>query len=224
LAGYWRGTATPADTQRTRAAEALVDSDGDLQLMVLHPTDLPDANPSFVLHGNICCEDHYEDRLVGTRYLDSRDSASQMRASLENGALVGRFEFRQQRWNFSLARSPAYDAPLSMALVAGVYSQTETSVFGVSSTLTLAVDAQGLVTGSHTNGCAYNGHIDIPDPTHNLMRFAIEVNGCGDSFTSSRRWNGKYEGLGLLKSDGHATALYHSLVGSTWSGPQLPAK
>jgi len=27
-----------------------------------------------------------------------------------------------------------------------------------------------------------------------------------------------------LKSDGQATALYHSLVGSTWSGPQLPAK
>jgi hypothetical protein len=215
---------TDTASPRPRFAEALVDSDGDLQLMVLQPTDLPDANPSFVVHGNVCCETSYEDRLRGKRYLETRDNPSQMRASVENGSLVGRFEFRQRRYDFNLSRSTVYDSPISYSRVAGVYSQTETSILGVSSTLTLAVDAQGLVTGSHTNGCAYNGRIDIPDPTHNLMRFDIEVSGCVDSFTSSRRWNGKYEGLGLLKPNGQSTALYHSLVGATWAGPQVPAK
>ena len=85
---------------------------------------------------------------------------------------------------------------------------------------TLAVDAQGSVTGSHSNGCAYNGRVQIPDPNHNMLRLDVEISGCG-GLTSSRSWNGKYEGLGMLKSGG---VLYHSLIGSTWFGPQAPAK
>lgn len=204
-------------------AEALVDSDGDVQLMVLERTDMAASDPAFVLHGNICCETQYDDRLTGKRYLVTRNDNARVKLSVSNGLLVGDFEFRRTRYDLSLARAAAYNTPLRLTQVAGVYVQTQSSLLG-SSTLTLAVDAGGQVTGSHSNGCAYNGRVSIPDPAHNMLRLEMEISGCRNTLTSASNWNGKYSGLGLLKSSVEGTVLYHTLVGQTWFGPLSPAR
>ena len=53
------------------------------------------------------------------------------------------------------------------------------------------------------------------------------MTGCGDAIGSSRQWNGKYEGVGLLLPDSpmpgtpsQADVFFHSAVGPTWLGPQ----
>ncbi len=206
-----------------RDAEAFVDSDGDVHLMVLARAGQPADDPFFVLHGNICCEDRYDDRLNGKRYLVTRNDNSRVRVSVSNRLLIGELDFRQRRYDLSLARAAAYDSSLRLTQLAGVYVQTESTPLS-SAILTLAIDAQGQLTGSHTNGCAYNGHVAIPDPARNMVRLEIELSGCRNTLTSSNRWNGKYEGLGVLKSSAEGTVLYHSLVGATWLGPQSPAK
>jgi hypothetical protein len=90
--------------------------------------------------------------------------------------------------------------------------------------MSLSIAADGAVTGSHSNGCAFNGTASIPDG-RNLVRLNLSLSGCGAG-DSSRRWNGTYSGFGVLlrnatsPSDGETRedTFYFSLVGPTWLG------
>jgi hypothetical protein len=209
------------DSSRTRDATALVDQSGDTHLIVID-----DEADDFVVYGNGCCDASISEKFDGARYLDTRDEQSDFAASLSGEGMVGEFEFRKDDYQFSLAASNAYAQPLGLQDLAGVYTRTTSRGFGPPVTLTLAISADGLITGSHSNGCVFAGSASIPDVSHSMVRFTMSVNNCGDQFASSRRWNGEYTGLGILLRDapapGNAGArentLLLSLVGPTWLG------
>jgi hypothetical protein len=205
-----------------RDGVALVDLSGDLQLLVLEDG----ASPQFVLHGNLCCERRADGRVDGQRYLETRERKSVLEVQLTGGRLTGNFNFRDRDYEFSLSPENVYREALTLPSLAGVYTRTTNQAFGPPLTLTITIDANGAVSGSHSNGCVFGGSASIPNASRNMVLLNIEVSDCG-SFQSSRRWNGEYRGLGILlrntASPGAGSSredvFYHSLVGPTWFGP-----
>jgi hypothetical protein len=59
-----------------------------------------------------------------------------------------------------------------------------------------------------------------------MVRLNLELSDCG-GLQSSRRWNGKYSGLGIFLRNAVSPSdpsrrqdiFYHSVVGPTWLGP-----
>ena len=209
------------DGSSTRDATAFVDQSGETHLIVID-----EEVSEFVVYGNGCCETSISDTFGGTRYLDTREEQADFAASLSGGGMTGAVEFRKDDYQFSLASSSAYAQPLGLQDLAGVYTRTTSRGFGPPLTLTLAINADGLITGSHSNGCVFAGSVSIPDASRNMVRFTMSVANCGEQFGSSRRWNGDYTGLGVLLRDAPAPdnagaredTLLLSLVGPTWLG------
>ena len=227
FAGYWNGHVVAGkgdsddDGRSTRDATAFVDQSGETHLIV---TD--EAASEFVVYGNGCCEASISETFGGTRYLDTREEEADFAASLSGGGMTGAVEFRKDDYQFSLASSSAYTQSLGLQDLAGVYTRTTTRTLGSPLTLTLAIDADGRITGSHSNGCVFEGSASIPDASRNMVRFTMSVANCGEQFGSSSRWNGDYTGLGVLLRDAPAPdnagtredTLLLSLVGPTWLG------
>lgn len=226
MAGYWKGTVTNEDSDRPSPAVALIDHTGEAQLIVLGESSGDDAQ--FVLYGNLCCEHRFDEGIAGKRFLNNRDEEARVDVGIDNGRLVGDMEFRNRSYAVNLAPSAEYNQSLTLQSLAGVYTQTTTPLLGLPTTMTLTIDANGQVTGSHTNGCTFNGSASIPDAQHNMVQLTIEVSSCGNRLGSSKQWNGGYEGLGLLLRNAVSPSnpalredvFYHSVIGPTWLGPQ----
>jgi hypothetical protein len=220
LAGYWKGEVKDDREDPPRPGVALIDREGRTHVAVLE-----DSADDFLVYGEACCEAELEAEFGGERYLRSDDESAEVKAELASGRLGGEFEFRKRTYEFSLAPDAAYAQGVTLQDLAGVYSRSTSSLLG-RQTLTIALDASGRLTGSHSNGCTYEGSATIPDPTRNMIRFAVQIDGCGSQTSSSRRWNGAYTGLGVLLRDapapGDAAAredtLQFSLIGPTWFG------
>lgn len=222
MAGYWRGEVRDEDSDRTRDGIAFVDLQGDMQLMVLRDGE----EPEFVVYGNVCCEAGAEEEIEGYRYRSTRDEQARIEITLSDGRLVGAVEFRGRDYELSLAPLAVYDEPLTLQELAGVYTRTDAPGFAPQ-TLTVTIDPDGSLTGSHSSGCILNGTVSNPNPIRNMVRLEFELTECG-GFGSSRRWNGSYRGHGVLlrsatsPTDGatREDIFFHSSVGPTWLGPQ----
>ncbi len=220
LAGYWRGEVVDERNGTPRSGVAFVDRDGRTHVAVLE-----EVSDDFLVYGEACCAASVDGEFGAERYLKSDDATSELKAELASGRLVGELEFRDREYEFSLAADGAYSQPVTAQELAGVYTRT-TSVLLGSQTLTITIDPDGRLTGSHTNGCTFNGSTAIPDAARNMIRFDVQIDGCGTTFSSSRRWNGEYTGLGVLLRDAPAPgdgaaredALQFSLIGPTWFG------
>jgi hypothetical protein len=204
-----------------RAGVAFVDRDGRTHVAVLE-----EASDGFLVYGEACCDASVEADFGGERYLRSDDESSEVKAELASGRLVGELEFRNREYQFSLAPDRASSQSLALQDLTGVYTRNMPQLIGPPATLTITIDANGRLTGSHTNGCVFNGATAIPDAARNMIRFEVQIDSCGSQFSSSRRWNGAYTGLGVLLRDapvpGNAGAtedtLEFSLIGPTWFG------
>jgi hypothetical protein len=211
-----------SDGNPVHEAVALIDHAGETQFMVLAAQN-GDDDPQFVLHGNLCCDTSNEtDDLAGRRFLSSHNEEAELDIQRSGNQLSGALEFRRRDYEFDLTFSAEYTSALTMQALAGVYTQSLNS-----STLTLTIDPSGQITGSHTNGCAVNGTVSIPETARNMVELTYDMTGCGDQFGSSRSWNGRYSGVGLLLPNApmqgtpsRADVFYHSTVGPTWFGPQ----
>jgi len=131
--------------------------------------------------------------------------------------LAGELRFGGDDYTFTLSPSADYNRAVSLAALAGVYTDTTSTLFGEEVNLTVTIDADGRLNGSYSNGCVFNGTASIPDALHNMVRLQIDLANCG-SHGSSKQWNGEYAGLGVLLS-GDVT-FFHSVIGPTWFGPQ----
>jgi hypothetical protein len=221
LAGYWSGRIVDVDAERERMGVAFVDRSGDMQVLAVREND----EPEFVLHGNVCCAESEQRNVAARRYLSTRDDEAELEARTASGSLQGRFELRNRAYEFELDPRAAYAQALTLADLAGVYTRSIANEDGAD-TMTLTIDPDGTLTGSHSNGCIFNGTVAIPDPARNMVQLSVELSSCGGR-GSSRRWNGDYRGLGVLlrdvpsPNDGttRADVFHHSLIGPTWLGP-----
>jgi hypothetical protein len=201
-------------------AVAMIDHTGDTQFMVLATSS--DQDPQFVLHGNLCCDVTNEnDEIAGKRFLSRDNEDAELKIQRSSDALSGEMKFRKRDYTFNLTFSSEYQSGLTLQSLAGVYTQS----VGLS-TLTLTIDPSGQLTGAHSNGCDLNGSVTIPEATRNMVEVSYEMSGCG-GLGSSRDWNGRYAGVGMLLpnstlpgSPSQADVFYHSAVGPTWFGPQ----
>lgn len=218
FAGYWKGTVQEAGGGRARTGVAFVDVSGDMHLMVLRD----DEEPEFVLHGTICCAPRAEQTLGGHRYLETREHDADIDVQRIEDGLRGEFAFRRREHEFALSPDAAYDRPLSLASLAGVYSRSVDRGPGSPWSMSLTIAADGTITGSHSNGCIFNGTASVAD-NRNLARLDVTLSDCRGG---SRRWNGSYRGFGVLLEnatspiDGvtHEDTFFFSLVGPTWLG------
>ena len=170
-----------------------------------------------MVSANVCCESEFEDDATGKELGETRTHDASIDAEVDGNALSGELRFRGDDYRFTLSASSDYDRSVSLATLAGVYTQRTQTIFGEEVTLTVTIDASGQLTGSYSNGCVFNGDASIPDASHNMVQLQIDLANCG-SQGSSKAWNGAYTGLGVLLS-GNAV-FYHSVIGPTWFGPQ----
>jgi hypothetical protein len=212
---------------RQFTGRALVAGSGELQLIVTQSGGIT-ASPEFVVFGNVCCGAKVAAELQSTEYLTERVRAAKFEAERTSGILTGKLKIRGDDYDFSLERSPRYDESLTLADLGGTYTRTIRVFLGPTSTYTVTVDASGQLTGSHTNGCVYNGAVSLPDAPRNIVKVNVELRNCPSSITGSGSMNGSYSGLGVMlrnttaPSDAtkRADVLFHSVIGRTWLGPQ----
>ena len=215
MAGYWKGTATQQDSNRTFDTVALIDAEGNAQWVLLRSGILEDDG--FVVFANVCCESTFEDDAIGKELAETRTRDASIQAEVTGSVLSGELRFHDDDYSFLLNASPDYNRSVSLATLAGVYTRTTNTIFGEEVTLTLTIDPDGRLTGQYSNGCVFNGSAAIPDASHNMMQLQIDLANCG-SRGSSKQWNGAYSGLGVLLSGDEV--FYHSVIGPTWLGPQ----
>lgn len=222
LAGYWLGDVVDRDPQRARKAVGFVDPDGAIQLYVLRDNDDPD----FVMHGELCCASSLEKSLAAHRYLNEREDRAQLEVRASSNQLRGAFEFRGRAYELTLNANDAYAQRLTLSQLAGVYSGSAPKAGpGRAGTITLTIDPDGAVSGSHSNGCTIAGTASLPAPARNMVSLDVEITGCG-ALGSARRWNGSYRGLGVQLRNvtspssgaGRVDVFHFSLVGPTWFG------
>ena len=221
MAGYWKGTATREDSDRTYDAVALVDADGNAQWLFTRG-NLVNDNDGFVLFANVCCETQFSANVSGKELGETSAHDADLEAAIAGSTLGGELQFRRDHYRFTLNRSSDSDRSVSLAALAGVYTRNESTLLGEEVTLTMTIAADGGITGSYSNGCVFNGSASIPDAAHNMVRLQIDLANCGSSRGSSKTWNGTYTGLGVLLS-GDDT-FYHSVIGPAWLGPQTVEK
>lgn len=194
--------------------------------------DDDDAVDGFVLHGNACCETHLDTQIAAKQLGETRTEEARLEVELDAGVLRGGIRFRGDRFELALNASPESGQPLTLAELSGTYTRSTLTLLGSQTTLTVTIDANGQLTGSHTNGCVFNGTTSIPDTTRSLVSLQVRLDNCGSSGASSKRWNGEYRGLGILLRDAVSPSnpllredvLYHSTVGPAWLGPQSVGK
>lgn len=89
----------------------------------------------------------------------------------------------------SLNYDTAYDRAPDMGTLSGTYSWTDGA-----NTLTVSITANGVYSGSDTDGCVYSGTVGPADGVHNIYSAALTVSSCGS-------FSGAYNGY-LTLSDG----------------------
>ena len=92
---------------------------------------------------------------------------------------------------FSMNYSPLLtEAGAALSYIDGNWSDEEQN--GLITTLSVNLD--GTVSGSDTNGCVYNGMIEVPDRNINIYKLNVDLSICGDV-------DGLYSGLGYTSTD-----------------------
>ncbi len=199
----------------------MIEASGDFHVLVLE-----DGNdPQFVLQGSLCCEQEAEDKVDGIEYLETRRHKSDLQVRARNGRLTGSFKYRGSDYEFDFQPDDMYRESVDLKALAGVYTRTIYPRWSPPLTLTLTINPDGRINGSHSNGCVFSGSVSIPNPARNMVRLNLELSDCG-GLQSSRRWNGEYSGLGILLRNAvppsdpsrREDIFYHSVVGPTWLG------
>jgi hypothetical protein len=238
IAGYWQGIAVDDDTERGWRAVALIAPSGEAQWIIVRNRDEDEdedddsADEGFVLHGDVCCASELDIDIPAKELGDTRARDARLRAQLDNGALRGEIDFRDRDYEFTLNARPEFDQPLTLEELSGTYTRTTLTLLGSQTTMSVTIDANGQLNGSHSNGCVFNGTASIPDAARSLVSLQVRLDRCGDTLASSKQWNGEYRGLGILLRDAVSPSnpllredvLYHSTVGPAWLGPQSVGK
>jgi hypothetical protein len=100
----------------------------------------------------------------------------------------------------SLLYDEIYERSSSLAKVAGNYVYS-TLGYG----FPVSISTSGVITGTDTDGCDYQGNISTPDIDFNLYEINLDVSSCGSADGSYSRYAALYDEAGL--NDGLTVAL-----------------
>lgn len=114
-------------------------------------------------------------------------------------SLTGSYSGGGDQGTFSFTYQPIYERASSLAMVAGVYSGSPNDDL-----TTIAIDANGVVTGSDSYGCVYNGTVTVPNSAANYYDVSITATTCGPN-------DGTLTGLATL-GDVSATSQNNVLI------------
>ncbi len=124
----------------------------------------------------------------GSHFADGTNHGNgTLRFEHHGGDWNGRFAGWGEQGTFQVSMSPAWDRPASLALLSGTYTRTTS----IGYTMTLSIDAAGVLTGGDSRGCVFSGNVSVPDPAHNLYQVSAAVTSCGVL-------DGDYQGHGTL--------------------------
>ena len=113
--------------------------------------------------------------LIGSGTISGEYSDTQISSSFDADASG------QQLSTLSLTISDQSSESASLSTVTGNYVSE-------SQNISIAIDIDGLISGSDINGCQYAGNISVPEPAVNIYELTFDVSSC-DIF------NGTYMGL-----------------------------
>lgn len=112
-----------------------------------------------------------------------------LNADFDNGQLTGTSEFSNTTSEFTLTRNDAETG------IGAELSALEGNYVTGDFLTSLSFDADGIISGSDSDGCVYNGETMVLDTSVNIYTLSIEVSNCDVA-------NGTYTGLGALYQQG----------------------
>jgi hypothetical protein len=185
--GIWEGTITSQATGQVSPMLGMVDAAGASFWMTADGRVMVGPVGTTVPHAAVQVAAHMDQggAFANGSMHGSMDFAFD--SAVAAGALAGHVSGMGDTYTFRAAMSNMWNRPASLATLAGVY--TRSTVTGY--TVTLAISADGRLSGSDTRGCVMNGLATVPDPSRNLYRLTANVTSCGTL-------NGDYAGMGTL--------------------------
>ena len=110
-------------------------------------------------------------------------------------SLVGDYSSTLDEGRFTLGYLLSYETDSSLDLMVGVWTLDLAAAGGGVYTVTWDIDANGVIFGTDTNGCVFEGNVSLIDTRYNAYRIAVDVTFCGAI-------NGEYSGLAYLEAVG----------------------
>lgn len=199
--GSWQGSATGA-AGGEQAAEALVASDGSLQLALL-------GSGEQCFGAVRVYDNNYGQGNVTVVKPQTRQSVSGVfKFVLEAGLLTGYVQAGGERWDVQLQPTAAAVGPARPEELAGTWSLLPDRLQSY-----VRVDPALKVSGSL--GCTWGGQWSVPDPAWNLYRVTLTAVKCFDP-----AMNGTYQGLATLAAPAAGNSL-HLLLAAPNDGRTL---
>lgn len=189
--GIWRGSVTLTATGATYQSIGLITETGELHFLT---TDGEQTTGNVTVSGKTFSANITSYAPLGSVF----DNGSTVISGTASGSINQRSTFSgSARFsgtvtsNFSYTYDSIYERDSILSLISGLYFDYDGSGYWV----TYDIDSQGVITGSDTDGCQFNGNVKLINPDFNMYRINITATSCGDL-------NGDYTGLAALMDDG----------------------
>jgi hypothetical protein len=171
--GVWSGDIVAADNSVVEVV-ALIASDGETRLI---DTDGEQSRFMLTLDGSAFSGDgvaynEYGD-FVANLAIEGEYTATSITGLAKDGDI--------QTSTFSLSLNSETGNGASFAVIEGNYATYD----GLTS---IAIDVDGVLSGSDNDGCVYNGAVTVPDGAINLYKLEMDVSSCSI-------YSGAYTGL-----------------------------
>ena len=131
-------------------------------------------------------------RFMGTSDLDTATLDGTVSTA---DSLAGTYTGALDEGLFVLDYLPSYEVASSLDLTVGVWTFDMAAAGGGVYTVTWDIDANGVIFGTDTDGCVFDGNISLIDARYNAYRITVDVTLCGAI-------NGEYSGLAYLEAVG----------------------
>jgi len=172
--GLWEGKIITVSDNTSFAVAALIAPNGEIRLI---SDDGEQDKGLLVLDGSTFSGDFQAYGGNGLYIESGTVSGDYTPTSITGSSFVNNVKVT----TFSLSISDQSANGASLSTIKGNYATQDAQT-------SMAIDVDGLVTGSDTDGCQYSGVLTIPDSSVNIYDMALTVSSCG-------QFNGKYNGL-----------------------------
>lgn len=110
------------------------------------------------------------------------------------GGMFGEYTGTNDEGRFNLDYLDSYERASSLDLLAGVWTYSLASSGGGVYVVTFDIAADGIIFGSDTDGCVFNGELRVIDDRYNAYRAVMSISSCNDVV-------GDYSGLASFSDE-----------------------